>query len=495
MNEEVVFANLRNRVSRILLYCSWILLATGIAIWLVERRIDEITFAYVLAFSLSLCLFMTFFLKKFAHHPSQRFIIALGTATVGIGMMMMAGGANATNIDPLLFGFALLGAFSAYGCTKVMIAFVIIPPMVSGSILLTIPEIWFYDGVHWPRFAMHNIWWEAGGILALFFAKQIGDVMRESATAQQEAVKSKNEQVRLAEENEKHKAEQEDEKRKAVLAMATKFEDEVKHEVDKAVDAALLMEQTSASMEDKTHEVSVKARSTRENSDKMADNIQIVAAATEEFTSSLAEIKGQIENAYTISHQAANTTSKAVEEAAGLNNVVTRIDQIVSLINDIAEQTNLLALNATIEAARAGEAGKGFSIVASEVKNLADQTAKAIDEIAKQIKDVQSATGFVTHSIRNIEDTIKQIDHVTQNVSSSIQRQDVAAHEIAENIDMTAKETNDFNNNLSRMAGEVVETGEMASEVKVVASSIQITTEKLSNSVEGFLQHIRKEYA
>src|SRR5581483_7802737 len=130
-------------------------------------------------------------------------------------------------------------------------------------------------------------------------------------------------------------------------------------------------------------------------------------------------------------HQAERTDLRIAQ----LSKAATNIGNVVNLIADIAEQTNLLALNATIEAARAGEAGKGFAVVASEVKMLATQTAKATGDIGAQIAEMQSATQESVTAIKEIGATIGRIAEIATAIAASVEEQTTTTHEIAGNVD------------------------------------------------------------
>ena len=166
-----------------------------------------------------------------------------------------------------------------------------------------------------------------------------------------------------------------------------------------------------------------------------SSNVRDIASAADELAASVMEIDRQVAQSNAIAEKAvgeAERTNAAVQE---LDEAAKRIGDVVSLITDIAEQTNLLALNATIEAARAGEAGRGFAVVAGEVKALAGQTAKATEDIATQIADMQHATSRSIEAIEAIERTIRDIGAISGAIAAAVTEQGAATQEIARSVD------------------------------------------------------------
>ncbi|MEI8147362.1 MAG: methyl-accepting chemotaxis protein, partial [Alphaproteobacteria bacterium] len=167
-----------------------------------------------------------------------------------------------------------------------------------------------------------------------------------------------------------------------------------------------------------------------------------------------------------------------------------KIGEVVDLIRAIAEQTNLLALNATIEAARAGEAGKGFAVVASEVKNLASQTARATEEIAGQVSGIQSSTAGAVDAIKAIAGTMSEINGVTAAIAAAVEEQGAATAEISRNVQMAAVGTEQLAHNVVGVTGSITETSQQSGFVLTASNDLAEASERLSKSVDHFLQGV-----
>lgn len=179
------------------------------------------------------------------------------------------------------------------------------------------------------------------------------------------------------------------------------------------------------------------AERTHEGAKKAAiitSSVEGVAAAVEELSSSIGEIRRQAGISTEVSQLAVQEAINMSETIGNLNTAAQGINDITDLINKIAESINLLALNATIEAARAGEAGKGFAVVATEVKNLAVKTAEATDDIAKKVCEMQEMSTKAVAAIGNIQDTISDINTANSNVMASVEQQSIATEEINHTI-------------------------------------------------------------
>jgi len=164
------------------------------------------------------------------------------------------------------------------------------------------------------------------------------------------------------------------------------------------------------------------------------ERVQSVAMATEEMSSTIAEIAQNAEQARAITTRAVNTVENTTLKMNELSEAATEIGQVADVIVNIAEQTNLLSLNATIEAARAGEAGKGFAVVANEVKELAGQTNKATEDIREKIIAIQQSSNMTIAEITEITQIITDINSIVVVIAGAVEEQAATTQQITEDI-------------------------------------------------------------
>jgi methyl-accepting chemotaxis protein len=222
-------------------------------------------------------------------------------------------------------------------------------------------------------------------------------------------------------------------------------------------------------------------------SNEASVNVETAATAATELTSSIKEISRQLTQANEVVRSATAVANSTNDDIAALSQVAQKIGDVVKLIQDIAGQTNLLALNATIEAARAGEAGRGFAVVASEVKSLAVQTAKATEEITREILSVQSCTGNAVSAIRAITQRMQDINYYTTEVAGSVEQQEAATGEISHNVASAAGSAKAIVSALDEVANGVTHTRSSAQTMLTASEDVEKATARLRTEVEEFL--------
>jgi methyl-accepting chemotaxis protein len=203
---------------------------------------------------------------------------------------------------------------------------------------------------------------------------------------------------------------------------------------------------------------------------QVSTDIQTVAAGAEEMSVAVSEISHQVDQASAICAQAVDEAQRTSDIVTGLSEQARAIDDVVTLIHGIAGQTNLLALNATIEAARAGESGKGFAVVAHEVKTLAEQTAKATEQIRKQIGATQAATAGAVTAIDVIRSTIRTLNQVSASIAASVEEQTAVTRDMSATMHAASQGVSQVAQSMGLISRSTSEVDEAARNVRAAAA-------------------------
>jgi methyl-accepting chemotaxis protein len=281
------------------------------------------------------------------------------------------------------------------------------------------------------------------------------------------------------------------ERRRALVELAEQFEQSVGSIVGAVGSAATDMHDAASSLSRAAGDASQQAAAASSASMQASANVQVVAAATDELSASIAEIGQRVEKSSVISAKAVDDANRTDATVEGLAKAAERIGEVVGLIQSIAAQTNLLALNATIEAARAGDAGKGFAVVAAEVKNLAGQTAQATEEIATQIGAIQSTTGQAVGAIREIRSTIVQMNEISTEIAAAVEQQNAATREIAGNVQQAADGTTSVSGNIAGMSQTSNDVESAAGKVLSAAEDLSRQADHLHREMDSFVATVR----
>lgn len=287
----------------------------------------------------------------------------------------------------------------------------------------------------------------------------------------------------LTAEREAQQRENEQALRREMSVLTDSLEQAIKQTVVRVEDKSNEMKAMSQKMTSAVTKVQDQSQSATMVSLESADRMKDVVSATNELAVSIGQVENAAKDALGLSGTAVEKASKTNQTVQELKEAGGRIGAIVGVINDIAEQTNLLALNATIEAARAGEAGRGFSVVASEVKSLANQTVQATEGVAEQITSMQRITDETVVAIEDISSTIHKMSEITQNIAASVNQQETDTNAIAENIRTAAQDTEKVSSGIADVADVSSNSGQIAIDVDTAATAMSEEISELETTI------------
>ncbi|MEV4281985.1 methyl-accepting chemotaxis protein [Actinoplanes xinjiangensis] len=250
--------------------------------------------------------------------------------------------------------------------------------------------------------------------------------------------------------------------------------------------AAQQLSVVSSQLQSGAADTAARANTASHGSEQVNTGVQSIAAGAEQMSASITEIASNAGRAAQVAQQAMAVAQRTTDQVAELGSASAEIGDVVKLITTIAEQTNLLALNATIEAARAGELGKGFAVVAGEVKELAQQTARATEEITSRIAAIQSSSGSAAHAIEEITGVIRQISDYTTTIASAVEEQTATTAEMSRSVADAAANSGEVAGTISGVAEVAGTTATGANVTQQAAADLTRLSDELTSLVNGF---------
>jgi methyl-accepting chemotaxis protein len=436
--------------------------------------------------ALVICGGATLFWRQDPISTATRITTSLAMASL-ISLLVYALQGNVYQLDMHMYFFACLTLIAGWCDLRALLAYTGLVAVHHLSVTILLPTAVFPEArTDYLRVAIHAvILLLQTGALALII-QSLTQKFSESEIAVNAANRAEAEARTLQTQQAQIEAE-ERVRMRAREQLSEQFVTRVQGLINGFLAAAQEVDNASQSLLSHVSEASETSRSVNDSAQAAAQNVQTVAAGTEELVASISEINHQLTHSAGITAEAVNVASATQTNVASLNEAASGIGDVIELIRAIAAQTNLLALNATIEASRAGDAGKGFAVVASEVKQLASQTAKATDDIAAKVSEIQASTRLTVDSITRISDTIAQVQDASSAISAAMQQQGGATSDIASNTHLAARGTQEVTHNIASIHAINEKTGVASDQLLALSKALTQRATNLRDEVNDFV--------
>jgi methyl-accepting chemotaxis protein len=251
-------------------------------------------------------------------------------------------------------------------------------------------------------------------------------------------------------------------------------------------EASTTLSVTAAQIATSAEHTSTQAKLVAHGADQVTGHVKTVSAGSEEMRTAMAEISHHAEDAAAVAAEAVSAAEATTAAVVQLGTSSQEIGNVVKVITAVAEQTNLLALNATIEAARAGEAGKGFAVVASEVKDLAQETARATDDIAARVQAIQNDTRHAVAAIEHIATIVGRVSHFQNQIAAAVEEHTSTTVEMGRNVTNAAGANGEIAANIASVAQAAHTTADGANRSQGAADQLAGLATELRGMVATF---------
>lgn len=316
---------------------------------------------------------------------------------------------------------------------------------------------------------------------------EIGEMAAAVAVFKNNAIEKKNLEKEQKETEERTRLD----KIKAMNDLADSFERRVQGIISSVAAASTQLAHTAQLMSESIAQSNSNAQDAVQSASDTYQNAQSVAAAAEEMSATVQEISCQAQNASGLISGSVEKVKSADGLATDLKKSSQEVKSVIQLISGISSQINLLALNATIESARAGEAGKGFAVVANEVRSLAGQTDKSINDIEKVIGDMARASDGVVGALAGIKTSVDQIYVSSTGIAAAVEEQSAVVNDIAQNMNVATHKTQAVKENIQAVSTLSKEAESNSHQVLEAAQELSRQAEQLDSEVGAFLSEIR----
>jgi methyl-accepting chemotaxis protein len=283
----------------------------------------------------------------------------------------------------------------------------------------------------------------------------------------------------------------ENERKQLMAELADSFEHRMQSVVSGVATAATELAKTAEGMSVLSTNSNSTIISANQSALSITLHVDSVATAAEELHSSVREISSQVYKSNDLIGDSVDKVQSADTYAKKLEESTEKVKEVIRLIADISSQINLLALNATIESARAGESGKGFAVVANEVKNLASQTNKSVDEIAKVIDEMGEVSSGIIDALENVKGSVNRISEASVSIASAVEEQTVATNEIAKSAKEASQGTQMVSSGFEMVQGSSLEVNSASKQMSDAAKDLSMQAEALRLEVSSFIAEIR----